>query len=79
MEARNETLARRQRTRQLIELGGLVLKSGLIERTGDDPAVILGALLELTAAIGKAEARLDERHTRWRARAQAMMRQDPAT
>ena len=36
---------RRQRTRQLIELGGLVVKAGLVDLTGDDRAIIYGALL----------------------------------
>jgi hypothetical protein len=36
---------RRKRTRHLIELGGLVVKAGLVELTGDDRAIILGALL----------------------------------
>ena len=36
---------RRKRTRHLIELGGLVVKAGIIELTGDDRATILGALL----------------------------------
>lgn len=36
---------RRKRTRHLIELGGLVVKSGIVDLTGDDRAVILGALL----------------------------------
>ena len=36
---------RRKRTRQLIELGGLVVKAGIIELTGDDRATIYGALL----------------------------------
>ncbi len=38
---------RRERTRQLIELGGLVQKAGLVDLTGDDRATIYGALLEL--------------------------------
>ena len=29
-------MKRRERTRQLIELGGLVVKAGLIEQTDDD-------------------------------------------
>jgi hypothetical protein len=37
---------RRERTRQLIELGGLVAKAELIELTDDDRAVILGLLIE---------------------------------
>src|SRR5260370_25100139 len=39
--------ARRERTRQLIELGGLVQKAGLVELTDDDRATLLGAFLEL--------------------------------
>ena len=38
-------LERRKRTRHLIELGGLVVKAGIVELTGDDRAMILGALL----------------------------------
>ncbi len=38
---------RRERTRHLIELGGLIKKSGLVEQTGDDRAMIYGWLLEL--------------------------------
>ena len=36
---------RRKRTRHLIELGGLVVKAGIMGLTGDDRAIILGALL----------------------------------
>lgn len=36
---------RRKRTRQLIELGGLVVKAGIVDLTGDDRAMIYGALL----------------------------------
>lgn len=44
-------MKRRERTRQLIELGGLVAKAGLIELTDDDRAVILGALAEIAAKL----------------------------
>ena len=40
-------MQRRERTRQLIELGGLVQKAGLVELTDDDRATIYGALLDL--------------------------------
>ncbi|MBW6533165.1 conjugal transfer protein TraD [Sphingomonas sp. RRHST34] len=40
-------MARRERTRHLIELGGLVQKAGLIELVEDDRATLYGALLEL--------------------------------
>jgi len=36
---------RRKRTRHLIELGGLVVKACVVDLTGDDRAIILGALL----------------------------------
>src|SRR3546814_12950209 len=58
--ARHDTRAwqvkRRERTRQLIELGGLVAKADLIELTGDDRAVILGLLVEAAATL-RSEAR----------------------
>lgn len=41
---RDWQVQRRARTHHLIELGGLVVKSGVVELTGDDRAVILGAL-----------------------------------
>lgn len=42
---RTWAVERRKRTRHLIELGGLVVKSGVVELTGDDRAVMLGALM----------------------------------
>ena len=36
---------RRKRTRHLIELGGLVIKAGIVDLTGDNRAMIYGALL----------------------------------
>lgn len=36
---------RRKRTRHLIELGGLVVKAGVVDLAGDDRATIYGALL----------------------------------
>ncbi|WP_316187988.1 MULTISPECIES: conjugal transfer protein TraD [unclassified Bradyrhizobium] len=48
-KARHDTstwqVERRKRTRRLIELGGLVVKAGLVELTGDDRAMIYGALI----------------------------------
>jgi hypothetical protein len=38
-------IARRKRTRHLIELGGLIVKARIMELTGDDRATIYGALL----------------------------------
>jgi hypothetical protein len=36
---------RRKRTRHLIELGGLIVKAGIVDLTSDDRAIIFGALL----------------------------------
>jgi hypothetical protein len=44
-DMRTWQIERRKRTRHLIELGGLVVKAGLIDLTGDDRTIILGALL----------------------------------
>lgn len=38
-------MKRRERTRHLIELGGLVVKAGLVDLADDDRATIYGALL----------------------------------
>jgi len=57
---------RRERTRQLIELGGLVAKAGLIDLTNDDRAVIYGVMLEVAATL-RSERR-DQALTLWRRR-----------
>ena len=44
-------MKRRERTRQLIELGGLVAKAGLIDLTDDDRALIFGILVEAAAQL----------------------------
>ncbi|MEN2791456.1 conjugal transfer protein TraD [Sphingomonas oligophenolica] len=48
-------MKRRERTRQLIELGGLVAKSGLVELTDDDRAAIFGALLDAASQLRSAD------------------------
>ncbi|PBN45371.1 conjugal transfer protein TraD [Sphingobium sp. D43FB] len=42
---RDWAVARRERTRHLIELGGLAVKAGLVDLTHDDRAAIYGAFL----------------------------------
>ena len=42
---REWVVKRRERTRRLIELGGLVVKAGLVELTDDDRAMLYGAFL----------------------------------
>lgn len=44
-------MKRRARTRQLIELGGLVAKARLVDLTDDDRAVIYGLLVEAAARL----------------------------
>lgn len=46
-DRRDWVKTRRERTRHLIELGGLVQKAGLVDLTDDDRAVLLGAFLDL--------------------------------
>ncbi|MEN3748366.1 conjugal transfer protein TraD [Sphingomonas sp. HF-S3] len=57
-------MKRRERTRQLIELGGLVVKSGLVELTEDDRAVILGILVEAAAMLNGHDA--EQKTVLWR-------------
>ena len=62
---------RRARTRQLIELGGLLQKAGLVELLEDDRATMLGALLGLAdqlQAHGQAEEDPVSLKLRWRRR-----------
>ncbi len=62
---------RRARTRQLIELGGLVQKAGLFELLDDDRATMLGALLSLADQLqehGHAEEEPGRLKVRWRRR-----------
>lgn len=61
-------MKRRERTRQLIELGGLVAKADLIELTGNDRAVILGLLIDAAATL-RGDAR-ERQLLLWRRRGQ---------
>jgi hypothetical protein len=63
---RDWRVRRRERTRQLIELGGLIAKAELIDLTDDDRAVILGLLIEAAAKL-KSENR-DQQLLLWRRR-----------
>lgn len=50
-DTRDWQVKRRERTRRLIELGGLVAKAGLVELTEDDRVVLYGAMLEIAATL----------------------------
>ena len=75
-DTRDWVQERRARTRQLIELGGLVQKAGLVELLDDDRATLLGALLELAGRLqaqedGRQEGKAETPATlkaRWRRR-----------
>jgi hypothetical protein len=47
---------RRKRTRHLIELGGLVVKAGIVDLAGDDRAMIYGALLWMADKLQSEES-----------------------
>ena len=49
-------MQRRERTRHLIELGGLVQKAGLVELVEDDRATLYGALLDLAGRVRDGDA-----------------------
>ena len=70
-DTRDWVQQRRARTRQLIELGGLVQKAGLVELLQDDRATLFGALLELAGRLtdeGQEGGSADVLKTRWRRR-----------
>lgn len=48
---REWVVKRRERTRHLIELGGLVVKAGLVNLTDDDRATLYGALLTVALKL----------------------------
>lgn len=53
---RDWQIKRRERTRQLIELGGLVVKAGLVDRADDDRAMLYGAFLWMADKLKSEEA-----------------------
>jgi Conjugal transfer protein TraD len=65
-DKREWIMHRRERTRHLIELGGLVQKAGLIELTDDDRAVLLGAFLAIATKLQGEER--EQAVTLWRRR-----------
>ena len=63
---------RRARTRKLIELGGLVQKSGLVTVANDDRALILGALISLVGELQDSQEK--EKRANWRALGDAALK-----
>ncbi len=72
---------RRARTRQLIELGGLVQKAGLVELLDDDRAALLGAMMELADQLRGGREGVEDRTSQqlaaaWRHRGLRAFEQD---
>jgi Conjugal transfer protein TraD len=68
---------RRMRTRHLIELGGLVVKAGIVELTGDDRATIYGALLWMGEKLKSDQG--ERARALWAAKGRLAFEADPAT
>jgi Conjugal transfer protein TraD len=68
---------RRKRTRHLIELGGLVVKAGIVELTGDDRATIFGALLWMADKLTSDQR--EQARALWAAKGKQAFEADPAT
>jgi hypothetical protein len=74
---RRSQVERRKRTRHLIELGGLVVKAGLVNLTGDDRATILGALLWMADKLQSDQGR--QARALWVAKGKQAFEADQAT
>lgn len=74
-DKRDWVMQRRERTRHLIELGGLVQKAGLVELADDDRQVLLGAFLAIAAKL-QGEDR-EQALLLWRRRGKQMFEQKP--
>ena len=68
---------RRKRTRHLIELGGLVIKSGIVDLTGDDRATIFGALLWMADRLKSDQG--EHARALWAAKGKQAFEADTAT
>jgi hypothetical protein len=68
---------RRKRTRHLIELGGLVVKAGIVDLTGDDRVTILGALLWMADKLQSDHG--ERARALWATKGKQAFAADPAT
>ena len=68
---------RRKRTRHLIELGGLVVKAGIVDLTGDDRITILGALIWIAEKL-KGDQR-EQVRALWASKGKRAFEMDSAT
>ncbi|WP_315828602.1 MULTISPECIES: conjugal transfer protein TraD [unclassified Bradyrhizobium] len=65
---------RRKRTRHLIELSGLVVKAGIVDLTGDDRAMLYGALLWMADKLQSDQG--DRARTLWTAKGKQAFEND---
>jgi Conjugal transfer protein TraD len=68
---------RHKRTRRLIELGGLVVKARVVDLTGDDRAIILGALLWMADKLKSDQG--EQARALWTAKGKQAFEADLAT
>lgn len=73
-DTREWQVKRRERTRHLIELGGLIVKAGLVELVDDDRAVLLGLLVEAAAKLQGTDR--EQALTLWRRRGMRAFAED---
>jgi len=74
---RSWQVERRKRTRRLIELGGLVVKAGIVDLIGDDRATILGALLWMADKLKSDQG--EQARALWAAKGKQAFEVDPTT
>ena len=67
---------RRKRTRHLIELGGLLVKAGIVDLTRDDRVTILGALLWMADKLQSDQGK--QARELWAAKGKQASEADPA-
>jgi hypothetical protein len=67
---------RRKRARHLIELGGLVVKAGIVDLTGDDRATIFGALLWMADELKSGQH--EKARALWATKGKQAFEADPA-
>ena len=71
---REWVVKRRERTRHLIQVGGLVVKAGLVDLTDDDRTTLYGAFLDLAGRL-KGEER-DNALALWKRRGKRAFEND---
>ena len=76
-DMRSWQVERRKRTRHLVELGGLVVKAGIVDLTDDDRATILGALLWMADRLKSDQS--EHARALWTAKGKQAFEADTAT